>query len=331
MNVSNAHFADPYFFLLLLALPLYWGWYFFFYGSRRPSIRLSIDMAKKQSAARNFFSLLRFLPTLLAQAAFICMVAALARPQTTQGFANGSVEGVDLMLVFDVSGSMESHDLPPDRLSVAKEAAIRMVNKLTGDRVGVTVFSQDAFCFVPLTLDYDFVKRQIADISTDFLPKDGTALGSAIAAGINRLRESPSPAKIMVLFTDGASNTGRLDPLTAARLAAEHKVVVYPIAVGLKSIDTVRSHGGSFTESHFDEKTLEKIANLTGGDFFRVTQPKALDGVLKHIARLEKSRFPIQEYRMAHDVYTPYLIAALAFLFGSLVLRYLYIYNPLED
>lgn len=335
------HLASPGFLALLLIIPIYWLCYLLYYLPRRPYMRLSIDPVAAGSVAKSYLPYLQYIPILLIQIAFVCGVIALARPQTTQGFTAGQVEGTDIMLLFDISGSMNNQDVLPDRLSVAKQAAQNFIEARKTDRFGVVVFAQDAFCFVPLTLDHAFVRRQISEISTDLMQNDGTAIGSALAAGINHLRNEKSKTQSIILLTDGASNTGRLDPITAARLAEQFNVRVYTVAIGLPEISEttdsttkkslLRTQANPKIKSDVDENTLQKVADLSRGSFFRASSGGSLDNIFKQIDRMEKSPYPIEQYRMAVDLYPPYLIFALFCLLIASLLQYFYFYNPLED
>ena len=325
------YFEYPAVLLLLLLMPLYWLWYTGWYDPRRLYVALSYDPRKLLDLKKDW-KWVRLAPNILIWSAGVMMILALARPREAEGLYDKTADGIDIMLLFDTSASMETEDMYPNRLTVAKQTATNFIDKSKNDRIGVAIFAQDAFAYVPLTLDHSFLQTQIKDLSTDLLPKEGTALGPAIGVGINRLRESKGTgAKVMILITDGVHNTGMIDPLNAAMLAAGFEYRIYPISIGKEEYQTVEEKGETRTvKTELDEETLQKIAQITGGRFFRADNPNTLQEALYTISKLEKSKQQEPQYKQIHDRYVPFLLVALFFLLAAYGLKYVGYYNTLE-
>lgn len=328
-----AYFVHPEVLWLLLLIPAYILWYLRYYAPRRLLIRLSYDPLSFRPPKINL-AFLRFVPRVLQLLALAMMIIAMARPQFAREIVSHQSEGIDIMLLLDTSGSMETDDFPPNRLEVAKNVAISFINGLKQDRVGIVLFAEEALSYSPLTLDHQFLKRLISSIHSDILPKQGTAIGSAIAIGINRLRESPSPSRVMILITDGANNRGQIDPITAARLARLYGIRIYCIGIGREVYLKQFPLGGSRqVKSDLDEQTLIEVASITGGAFFRSTDAQSLQAIFEEIAVMETSVSPQAEsvFREPTDRYPFFVKAAIILLGLSFVSMLTFMYNPLEQ
>jgi Ca-activated chloride channel homolog len=196
---------------------------------KNPSLELTLP---KRVAQSNPWTYLRLVPTFFFMLALWMIVIALARPQRTNERIEQTTEGIDIMLVLDISESMDLQDFKPNRLEAAKETAIEFINGRIGDRIGMVVFSGEAFSLAPLTTDYGLLTDLIEEISFNMMDAKGTAIGSALAAATNRMRESESVSKVMVLLSDGDNNAGNVDPIFAAQLASAMDIKIYTIAVG---------------------------------------------------------------------------------------------------
>jgi Ca-activated chloride channel homolog len=328
---SADQFRSSSFLLLLLAVPLYLLWYYWWYDRRRIIVQLSYD-PNKIAPRRYNFAFLRVIPQVLNVLALILLVVALARPITSRDIDQRYSEGIDIMMVLDVSGSMETLDLSPknSRLEIAKETATDFINGRSYDRIGMVVFAEDAFSYAPLTLDYSLLKQQIESINSDMMPKEGTAMGSAISVGVNRLKESSTPSKMMILITDGASNRGQIDPITAAGLAKRHNIKIYTIGVGKKEFQQNSIFGSQTVKSDLDEPTMEKIAEMTGGKFFRSTDKRSMGTIFDNISKMEKVEIQETHYREENDLYGPILLVALVIFCINMLLMITFIHNPLE-
>jgi Ca-activated chloride channel homolog len=322
-------FLNPGYLFLMLMIPGYLVYFYGWYDYRRLVVPLSYDPQKIAPKKLNL-SFLRFLPQILNILAFFLMVVAMARPISSNTTDLKYSEGIDIMLVLDTSGSMETDDFIPNRLAVAKETAVKFLEGREFDRIGVVVFAEDAFSFAPLTLDYDLLKKQINSISSGIMPKEGTAMGSAISVGINRMKESKTPSKVMILLTDGASNRGQIDPVTAAELARRANIKIYAIGIGKQEFQRRTAFGIQTVKSDLDEPTLQKVADVTGGKFFRSTDARSLETIFENISKMEKVEIQEQLFKEETDLYPGILVVAFILFSASLLLMVTFVHNPLE-
>lgn len=321
------YFAHPEVLLLLLLIPVYLFWYVRYYRKQRLVIRLSYDPAKLHAPNQDM-ALLRLVPRGFQVFALGLLIIALARPQSSREIIQQDVEGIDIMLVMDVSGSMEAQDYLPNRLEVAKETAVSFVEGRKHDQIGLVLFASEALSYAPLTLDYDFLTRMIKSISFNFLPRQGTAIGTAVSMGINRMRDSQSPSKVMVLLTDGANNRGDIDPITSARLAAANGIRLYCIGIG-RAILNFQQTGQA--PSALDEQTLRRMASIADGEYYRVSNARSLERVFQEISRLETRTMPEMHFKQVKDQYQIFVKAAIVFLILAFLSMLTFAYNPLEQ
>ena len=261
----------------------------------------------------------RVLPLLLRAGAFALVVIALARPQTGPRGKNRSVDGLDIQLVIDTSGSMRAQDFEmggrrPTRLEVVKAVIEDFVGTRTDDRIGLVVFGTEAFTQAPLTLDHRLLREFLKHIEIS-MAGDATAIGDGLATAVKRLNSTDSKGKIVILLTDGANNAGRIDPVTAAEAAKALGIRVYTIGVGGRGKVPITVNGRTAQiEVDVDEGLLEKIAQMTDGKFFRATDTQALIDVYGAIDKLEKTagRAPVRDVR--RELYAGFLWPALMLL-----------------
>jgi Ca-activated chloride channel family protein len=289
-------FAHPHLLWLLLALPL-----FAVLRSRRgpaPAIRYATVATARQVARTTRARLGNWLPYLRLPAAALFIVA-LARPQIAHASTKIEASGVDMMLALDVSGSMQALDLTldgkrADRLSVVKSVVSKFIEARPNDRMGIIAFAGHPYLVSPLTLDHDWLEKSLDRVGIG-TGEDGTAIGSALAAAVNRLRPSDAKSKVVVLLTDGMNNAGSVQPLLAAKAAAALGAKVYTIAVGAEGkapIPVVDEQGRRHIvmgDVDVDERTLQQIAATTGGAFFRATDTDSLVAIYARIDALEKT------------------------------------------
>ena len=322
-------FKSPAFLWLLLLIPAFLLWYNWWYVPRRLVVRLSYDptaLVKRRIDT----SWMRVIPYLLQIAALFFLAIGMARPITAQEKEERYSEGIDIMLVMDASGSMETDDFKPSRLEVAKETAMKFIDGRLDDRIGIVLFAEDAFSYAPLTLDYELLKKQIKSINSDMMPKEGTAVGSAIAVAINRMQENKSPSQVIILLTDGASNRGQISPATAANLAKEKKIKIYSIGIGKEEYVRQTIFGSQKIKSDLDEASLKEISDLTGGQFFRSTNEKSLEEIFKSISSMEKVEIKEEHYREETDLYPAVVLVGFILLCVAFILAATFIHNPLE-
>jgi Ca-activated chloride channel family protein len=319
---ADFRFAEPWFLLLLLVLPLVWLWNA--RPRRREATVLYADAASWMPGPtlRTYVeAAMRALPFL----AYAFAVVALARPQSGTREVDVRSEGIDIVMAIDASGSMKAEDFKPNnRLFVARDVATKFVDGRKGDRIGIVVFAGEAFTQCPLTLDYGVLKDLIQAIDFGIEP-DGTAIGMAIAQSVNRLRKSEAKSKVVILLTDGINNSGAIDPQTAAEAAAALGIKIYTIGVGVEGEapypvdDPVFGRRYVRMPSEVDDEALAAIAKRTGGLYFRATSPEALARIYDRIDKLEKTKVETREYVDYSDMGPQLAVWAAAFLAMSLI------------
>jgi Ca-activated chloride channel family protein len=279
-------------------------------------------------------SLLRYLPDLILGLAVILLIIALARPQSTNEKVEQWTEGIDIMLVVDISESMQIEDFRPNRLEAAKKVATDFISGRFQDRIGLVIFSGEAYSLSPLTLDYKLLYNYIRDIGFNMIESRGTAIGSALAVATNRMRESKSKSKVLILLSDGDSNAGNIDPITAAELASSFGIKIYTIAVGKEgAVPFGKDFFGRtrFVDNTLDESNLRKIAEIGEGKFFRVSDNQALEQVFSMIDQYEKAEIKETRFKDTRDYYVIYLQWAALLLIAWMALKSTFIANVLQD
>ena len=259
--------------------------------------------------------------------AVICLIIALARPREKFTETQTTGEGIDIMLCFDISGSMTEKDFTPDRLGASKQVASDFVKNRPGDEIGIVIFSNLSFTLCPLTTDHDAVLSQIENIESGYLQDEGTAIGSGLATSVDRLRNSKAKNKIIILLTDGVDFGGTIPPDLALQMAKYYGIKIYTIGVGSeKDVDeVVDSPIGPVVEHkklQFNEPLLKSLADQTGGQYFHATDNEALIKIYASINQLEKSKIDVSSYNYYTDKFLPFLIAAFALLIIEILLRY---------
>lgn len=295
--------------------------------------KLPVALPKKD-IQKSAITLLRFIPDLLLMLILALLIVALARPQKTNEKVEQWTEGIDIMLVVDISQSMQIEDFKPNRLEAAKRVASEFIKGRFQDRIGMVIFSGDAYSLSPLTTDYDLLNAHIQDIHFDMIESRGTAIGSALAVATNRMRDSESKSKVMILLSDGDNTAGNIDPVTAAELAAAYNIKIYSIAIGK---DGKVPFGKDFfgrprmVENYFDETTLRKIAEIGDGQFYRVSDNEALQNVFALIDKYEKAEIKESRYKDTSDFYQIYLTWGIVLLLLWLLSKSTFLSNVLQD
>lgn len=279
-------------------------------------------------------TLIRFFPELLLMFALSLVLLALARPQKTNEKVEQWTEGIDIMIGLDISQSMQIEDFKPNRLDAAKRVARSFIEGRIQDRIGIVVFSGDAFSLAPLTTDYDLLKSYLDEISFEMIENRGTAIGSALAVVTNRMGESESKSKVCILLSDGDNTAGNIDPITAAELASAYGIKIYTIVVGKEGLVP---YGKDFfgrpnmIENTVDETTMRRIAEIGGGEFFRATDNQALAQVFARIDQFEKAEIKETRFKDTSDYYFIYLQWAVVFFLLWLLLKSTFVSNVLQD
>jgi len=309
--------------LLLLLIPII-GYHVWKHRSRKePSLTFS-DISGLKKLSGNWRSYGIWLAPVLQCLAFSLVVLAMARPQYKNTTIERNAEGIDIVLDIDISTSMKAEDLKPNRLEAAKNVAKDFINKRVSDRIGLVLFARKSFTLVPPTLDYDLLKRELADVEMGVV-EDGTAIGMGIATAVNRLKKSKAKSKVIILLTDGQNNSGEIDPVTAADLAKTYGIKIYTIGAGSRGTapypvkDPIFGNRYQNVKVDIDEDMLTKIANMTGGEYFRATDTKKLKDIYDQIDKLEKSKIDEVIYTDYKDLYPRFLLPGILLLVLSIV------------
>jgi Ca-activated chloride channel family protein len=316
-------FAQPFWLLLLLLLPLA-GWQSWQSLRKRPGMRFSTTSVAR-AAGPSWRVRLRVLPTVLRVAGLSLAIIAMARPQDRNVIREQFAEGVDIMMVLDTSTSMRAEDFTPNRFEAAKNVGAQFIAGRTSDRVGLIVFAANAYTQAPLTLDYTFLQSMLSEVEVGVI-EDGTAIGTALAMAVNRLKDTEAKSKVIILLTDGQNNRGELSPETAAEVARTLGVRIYAIGVG--------QHGEApFVVDHpfagrqrrmvpveIDEEMLQSVADMTGGQYFRATNNRALADIYEEIGELEQTKIEERSYMDYEERYAAFLFPGLLLLLLEVIL-----------
>ena len=321
---TNIEFAQPYFFALFLLIPILIFWYAKTNNRRSASIQISTTNAKGLGTWKVSFRHVPFISRIICIA---ILITALAKPQTSNEEKNTEGEGIDIILCIDVSGSMSAQDLTPNRLEAAKNVAIDFINRRPTDRIGIVIFSGESFTQCPLTSDKNVLVSAVQNIHFGLL-EDGTAIGSGLSTSVDRIRNSKTKTKIVILLTDGENNSGLIDPKTAKEIAKAFGIKVYTIGVGTDGMapQPVQTPLGVQMQSvkvSIDEKLMKQIAEETGGKYFRAKDNDGLSGIYETIDQLEKSKIEITTTTKFTDKFLPFAIGAAFFLLLEILLLYL--------
>ena len=305
-------FRHPLFLLLLLLVPaLVW----LRHARRRQAPLAFSDGAALLGLPRSPWLALRKLPPALFAAGLVCLVAAAARPQKGMSESRVETEGVDIMLVVDTSTSMRAEDFSTatkrmDRLDAAKSVLAQFIQARPDDRMGIVAFAAMPYTIAPLTTDHAWLMLQLDRLQTGML-EDATAIGDAIASGVNRLRDSQAKTKLVILLTDGINNAGRLTPPDAAQAAAALGIKVYTIGAGSDQPRASGIFGFVQGGAEIDEATLKKIAEITKAKYFRATDLKSLEETYKAIDEMEKTKIELDQYTRYEERFAPFLVLGL--------------------
>ncbi|MBK6951844.1 MAG: VWA domain-containing protein [Crocinitomicaceae bacterium] len=293
-------------FWLFLILPAIVFWYLYNESGRFKNIHISSfeNLEKKKF---NFVAFFRHMNLFLLLVGFTFVILALARPHLPSDideYQKKNMEGIDIVLAIDASGSMKAQDFKPNRLAAAKEVAINFIDERPADRIGLVVFQAEAYTQAPLTTDHELLKSLFTEVQNTAIITDGTAIGEGLATAINRLRESDAKSKVIILLTDGENNSGDTDPLTAANVAKENNICVYTIGVGQDGtapypVETPFGTMMQDMEVTIDEELLTEIADYTGGKYYRAKNETELEKIYDEIDQLEKSKVKVLEFKVS--------------------------------
>ena len=322
-------FANKEYFALLLLLIPYILWYFLYRKNSEPTMRMSAT-AMYRYAAKSWRIRIMHLPMLLRCVAFVMLVCIMARPQTHNSWDNKQVEGIDIMLVMDVSTSMLAEDLKPNRMEAAKSVAAEFISDRPNDNIGLTIFAGEAFTQCPMTTDHASLLNLLHTVRTDIAARgiisDGTAIGMGIANAVSRLKDSKAKSKVAILLTDGSNNMGDISPLTSAQIAKSFGIRVYTIGVGTNKVAPYPMPVAGGTQYvnipvKIDTKTLDNIARTTDGSFYRATNNRELSRIYKDIDKLEKTKMDVKRFSRRYEAYQPFALALFIVLLAEILLR----------
>lgn len=304
ISIFEYEYVHKEMFWLLLIIPILVLWFLYKESHNDKNINIS-DLNNFKQSSFNWVKLFRYLNFFVAMFAIVFIVAALAKPQSpkdVEEYKKKSIEGIDVVLAIDVSGSMLAEDFKPNRLESAKETALDFIDERPNDRIGLVVYEGEAYTQAPLTTDHQLLHDLFDEVESGKVTP-GTAIGSGLLTSVNRLRDSDAKSKVIILLTDGVNNSGDIDPLTAAEIAKEYGIRVYTIGVGKNGLAPipVQTMFGTQTqqmEVEIDEKLLKQIANTTDGKYFRARNEKELNYIYDEIDKLEKSKVKVLEFKI---------------------------------
>lgn len=317
-------FANPEFLWGLLLVPVLVYWYIRRHRAHTSEVRYS-TLLPFVGIRPTLKERMRHLPFVLRMFILVLLLVGLARPRTSAHGETVYTEGIDIVLVYDISGSMLAEDLRPNRVEAARQVMLEFIDGRKNDRIGLVIFAGESFTQCPMTLDYRVLKNQLRAVKQGVI-EDGTAIGMAIAQAVNRLKESQAKSKVMILLTDGVNNRGEIDPLTATQIAQTFGIRIYTIGVG-----TTRGEAPYPIQTPFgiryqnvpvdvDEKTLIKIAEMTGGQYFRATDNRTLRQIYQDIDQMEKTRIEVRSYRSYTELFYDWVWVGLIGLLMEFVL-----------
>lgn len=324
---KNIIFAHPQFFWLLLLLPLMILWHFFWDKKSKPSVTISSTIAFKR--AKSLYNQLYHLLFLLRIIAIILLIIALARPQTRSESAKTKItEGIDIVMAIDVSASMLSQDLKPNRFEALKKVASQFVKDRPNDRIGLVIYAGESYTKTPVTSDKSIILNALSELTYGQI-EDGTAIGMGLATAVNRLKESKAKSRVIILLTDGVNNTGFIDPQTAAELAAEYGIKVYTVGIGTNGMALspyALNIDGSIIyrmqQVDIDEPLMKKIAKTTNGRYFRATNNQKLQQIYDEINQMETTKVEEFKYTEVDEKFRLWVLIAGVLLLLEFLLKH---------
>jgi Ca-activated chloride channel family protein len=318
-------FEHPsYLYFLLLLIPIA-AWYIWKRKKYTANLQVSSTEVFK-NVPKSYKYYLLHLPFVLRMGVLALIIIVLARPQTTDNWLDKDVEGIDIVMALDISGSMIAEDLKPNRLEAAKAVRTEFLSSRPNDNIGLVIFAGESYKLCPLTTDKKTLVNLMGTIKDGMMDNDGTAIGMGLANAVNRLKDSQAKSKVIILLTDGTNNRGEIDPLTASELAKAYGIRVYTIGVGTKGeapypVQTIFGIQKQMVPVEIDEETLGAIAEKTGGHYFRATNNNSLKAIYNDIDKMEKTKIKVTEHTSKNEEYFPYAIAALVLLLLEILLR----------
>jgi len=325
---QGIEFAHPYYLLLLLLIIPVAAWRYFFRKKLQASLTVPTVTAFEKTG-NTWRVRFRWLPLCLLVLAYLALIVALARPQSSFRLSDVEVEGVDIVLALDISGSMKAMDFRPNRLEACKKVAEEFILGRSTDRIGLVVYAGEAYTQCPVTSDHSTLLGLLKKVKFDII-EDGTAIGDGLGTAVNRLRESEAKSKIIILLSDGVNNSGYLDPYSAAEIAKNMNIKVYTIGAGTNGQAPYPTpYGNQMMNTEIDERLLQTIAHETGGKYFRATSNDKLKAVYEEIDKMEKTILNETIYENKADAFFPFLlVGVLLFICYGLLKYTIFRINP---
>ena len=317
-------------YLLFGLIPII-AYYIFKLRDGHPTIQIStIEGLKNTPKTLKYY--LRHLPFIFRIGALTLIIIAMARPQSASDHTNTTTEGIDIALSLDISTSMLARDFKPDRISAAKDIATQFIIDRKTDRITLVVFAGESYTQCPLTTDHASLINLTSQVKPagEFID-DGTAIGNGLATAVSRLKDSPSKSKVIILLTDGVNNSGQITPTTAAEIAKNYGIKVYTIGIGSKGTAPypAMDRFGNITyvdaKVEIDEETLQNIADMTGGKYFRATSNERLKSIYDEINALEKSKIDVKSFISYQEEYIIFALLAMLLLFAEVIIKNIYL------
>ena len=323
----NSSFMHPHFLWLLLVFPVALYWHYFI--KNQQDVALKMSTIEGLSTKKSLLIQLRPFLYVLKLLALGFIIIALARPRNTQKSSyTDNTSGIDIVIATDVSGSMLATDFKPNRLEAIKEVAHSFIQKRVNDRIGLVVYAGESYTRTPVTSDKAMLLNSLKEVQYNgMVLQDGTAIGIGLATAINRLKDSKTKSKIIILMTDGVNNLGSLDPISAAEIAKAYGIKVYTVGVGtngMANFPVAKDTNGNIVfqpqKVEIDEKLMQEIATTTNGKYFRATDNKKLEAIYDEIDRLEKSKITENRFMMFDEQFRPWLLMGLFLLVLEMIL-----------
>ena len=331
---KNIVFANPEFFWLVLLLPLMLLWYCFWNKKPQANVTFSTTIAFKKT--KSWSDALYHLLFVLRMIAIALIVVALARPQTHSENAKTKItDGIDIVMAIDVSASMLSQDLKPNRFEALKKVASQFVKDRPNDRIGLVIYAGESYTKTPVTTDKSIILNALSEITYGQI-EDGTAIGMGLATAVNRLKESKAKSRVIILLTDGVNNTGFIDPQTAAELAAEYGIKVYTVGIGTNGMAlspyALNADGSiiyRMQQVDIDEPLMKKIAQVTKGRYFRATNNQKLQQIYDEINQMETTKIEEFKYTEVDEKFRWWVLVAGVLLLLEFVLKHTLLRNDI--
>jgi len=331
---KNIVFANPEFFWLLLLLPLMLLWYWYWNKKSQANVTFSTTIAFKKT--KSWSDALYHLLFVLRMVAIALIVVALARPQTHSENAKTKItDGIDIVMAIDVSASMLSQDLKPNRFEALKKVASQFVKDRPNDRIGLVIYAGESYTKTPVTTDKSIILNALSEITYGQI-EDGTAIGMGLATAVNRLKESKAKSRVIILLTDGVNNTGFIDPQTAAELAAEYSIKVYTVGIGTNGMAlspyALNADGSiiyRMQQVDIDEPLMKKIAQVTKGRYFRATNNQKLQQIYDEINQMETTKIEEFKYTEVDEKFRWWVLVAGFLLLLEFVLKHTLLRNDI--